>query len=433
MGLISPVVPRVGQGINHGLNSPLLLQDSWTMSNIIAELIIILLLLLANGVFAMVEIAVVSARKARLRQLAEQGDVRARTALDLAESPTRFLATVQVGITVVTVMAAAFGGATLAKALGRALQAIPGLAPYGDAIGLAVVGIGISYFSLILGELVPKRLALNNPEGIARGWAPVMAKLAALANPLVRFVGVSTDLVLRLLRVKLQAQTPVTEDEIKMLLQEGVRAGVFHQAEPRMVERVLAMDQLPVREIMTPRAKVVFLNKNAPHEAIWHKIVVSGHSDYPVYHGNRDNIVGIVSVKAIYSHLAAGIPVRLADLAVPPFIVPSLQPLMRLLEAFKQTGKRLALVADEFGSIVGLVTLTDMLEGITGEIPSAEDRLKPKARQRPDGTWLVDGLMEVERLEEVLPHLKFPSGKQRSYDTLAGFVLEQLAHGTGRG
>lgn len=398
------------------------------MRNILAEFLVILVLLLANGVFAMIEIAVVSARKARLRKLADEGDSRARAALELAESPTRFLATVQVGITVVTVMAAAFGGATLSKALGRALQTVPSLAPYGDAIGLAVVGIGISYLSLIVGELVPKRLALNNPEGIARAWARPMTRFSALAGPLVRLIGFSTDIVLRLLRVKIQKPAPVTEDEIQLLLQEGVRAGVFHQAEPKMVERVLAMDRLPVRNIMTPRAKVVFLNKDDPHEAIWHKIVVSGHSDYPVYAGHRDNLIGIVSVKAIYANLAAGIPVHLADLAVPPFIVPSVQPVMRLLETFKQSGKHVALVADEFGSIAGLVTLIDMLEAITGDIPSQEDRLKPKAKRRPDGTWLVDALMEVEQFEALLPQLRFPRRESRTYDTLAGFVLKQLAH-----
>lgn len=396
------------------------------MSNVVIEVLVIGLLLVANGVFAMTEIAVVTARKSRLRKLAEQGDVRARAALDLAESPNRFFSTVQVGITLVGVLAGAFGGATLSKVIAGALQPVPLLAPYGQGIGIAIVVIGITYFSLIIGELVPKRLAMNNPESIARFLAGPMTRLSVLAGPLVRFLGFSTDLVLRIANIKPRPQEGVSDEEIKLLLQEGVKAGVFHKAEPKMVESVLALDHLPVREIMTPRAKIIFLKRDDPHETVWHKIVVSGHSEFPVYEGTRDNVIGFVSIKAIYAHLAAGIPVRLSDLVVSPLVVPTMQPVMKLLEAFKQGGRRIALVADEFGAIIGLVTLVDVLEAIAGDIPSQEERLRPQARKRDDGTWLVDALIEIEDLERVIPALKFPPEQTRSYSTLAGFILDQV-------
>ena len=325
-------------------------------------------------------------------------------------------------------MAGAFGGATLAKAIDQALQSIPALAPYGEGIGIAVVVAAITYCSLIIGELVPKRLAMNNPEGIACWMAKPMLRLSALAHPIIQLLGYSTDLVLRVFGIKAKAETPVSDEEITMMLQEGVKAGIFHKAEPKMVESVLSLDHLPVREIMTPRAKMMFLKKDDLHNDIWHKVVVSGHSNFPVYDGNRDNVIGIVSVKAIYAHLAANIPVRLADLVMPPLVVPAIQPVLRLLDTFKQSRRQVALVADEFGSIVGLVTLVDVLEAITGEIPSQEERLQPQAKIRPDGTCLVDGLLEVEHLREVLPGLEFPRSEDRNYETLAGFIIDQLGH-----
>ncbi len=397
------------------------------MNAVLLEILIIAVLLLGNGVFAMTEIAVVSARKGRLRSLAAAGDPRAQAALDLMESPNRFFSTVQVGITLVGVLAGAFGGATLAKAVGDALDGVPWLAPYSEFMGIGLVVVAITYFSLIIGELVPKRLALKNPEAIARWMARPMIQLSRLANPLVRLLSFSTEVVLRVLRVRQAEAATVSEEEIKGLLQEGVKAGVFDKAEPRMVESVLALDRLPVREIMTPRSRIMFLRKDDAHDDVWHKIVVSGHSEFPLRDTDRDHIIGIVSVKAIYAHLAAGIPVRLVDLAEPPLIVPSVQPVLRLVETFRHSRKTVALVADEFGAIVGLATMLDVLEAITGEIPSCEERNKPRARYREDGSWLVDGLMELEALERKVPGLRLPRSTSANYQTVAGFLLAQFS------
>lgn len=396
------------------------------MGLIALEIIIILLLLVANGVFAMTELAVLSARKARLKQLAEKGDRAAATALELTAEPNRFLSTVQIGITLISICAGAFGGATIAQNIGAALAEVPGLEPYAQSLGVVIVVITLTYFSLIIGELVPKRLALGNAEGIARFMAGPMTLLARIASPLVHLLGASTDLILKLLRVKPPVNEGVTDDEVRVLMQEGMKSGVFHSAEPKMVESVLALDHLPVSEIMTPRAKVIFLNKADPHEAVWHKIVVSGHSTFPVYEGQRDNIVGVVSVKAIYANLAAGARANVVDLMVQPLIVPATQFVTQLLDSFKTSGKHVALVADEFGTIVGLITLVDVLEAIVGDIATPAERLRPMAKQRDDGSWLVDGAIEIEELQRTIPAFAFPESRTRNYGTLAGFMLAQF-------
>ncbi|MCU0772840.1 MAG: hemolysin family protein [Verrucomicrobia bacterium] len=398
------------------------------MKLILAELLILLALLVANGVFAMTEIAVVSARKSRLRRLADEGSARARAALALAESPTRFLSTVQIGITLVGILAGAFGGATFAAMLTEAFQNVAFLAPYAAFLALAIVVLTITFLSLVIGELVPKRIGLNNPERIAILMARPMHRLSALVGPVVWLLSTATESGLRLLGVRAEPAARVTDDEVKALMQEGLRAGAFEKVESELVSGVLDLDQLRVRDLMTPRTKIMYLNSEEPHEAIWHKIVVSNHSYFPVYQGNRDNVVGVVSVKAIYANLAAGAAVRLRDLLTKPLIVPATQSASRLLETFKLRRNHTALVTDEFGSIVGLVTLRDVMEAILGEMPSQDERARPTAHQRADGTWLIDGMMEVAGLQSILPEVRLGDEDSRDYQTLAGFVVKSLGH-----
>jgi putative hemolysin len=398
------------------------------MSAVAFEIVVIFLLLIANGVFAMAEIAVVSANKARLRRLADQGNGRARIALELADSPNRFLSTVQVGITLVGIYAGAFGGATLADRLAQSISHVPVLFRYADTIALGIVVAVISYFSLVLGELVPKRFALSNPEGVSMLVARPMNRLSQMARPVVAFLSGSTELFLRLLGFKAEKEVAVSEEDVRVLLQEGVRAGAFNKVESQIVQSALHLDQLPVREIMTPRPKVIWLNQDDPHEQVWHKIVVSGHSHFPVYAGNRDHTVGVVAVKSIYANLAAGAGVKLKDLMVPPLIVPASQTVLQLLEIFKQNGKHIALVTDEFGGIIGLVTLNDVMEAVLGEFPTQGERAKPEARKRNDGSWLIDAMIDLESVERALPGFKLRSGAHTEYQTLAGFVVKQLGH-----
>lgn len=398
------------------------------MSQIALEVTIILLLLLANGFFAMAEIAVVSARKSRLRRLADQGNGRARVALELAEAPNRFLSTVQIGITLVGIFAGAFGGATLAAELAGPIAKISFLATYADKIAFGLVVAVITYCSLIIGELVPKRFGLSNPEGIAMMVARPMNWLSQFAGPVVGFLSASTDALLRLLGFKPEKEAAISEEEVRVMMQEGVRAGAFNKVESQIVHSALQLDQLPVREIMTPRPKVIWLNQDDAHAQVWHKIVVSGHSHFPVYRGNRDNAVGVVSVKAIYANLAAGVGVNLRDLMITPLVVPESQTVLQLVETFKQSGKHIALVTDEFGSIVGLVTLNDVMEAVVGEFPTQGERAKPEARKRDDGSWLIDAMIDVRAVEKALPGFRFPGEVSSEYQTLAGYVVKTLGH-----
>ena len=400
------------------------------MNALITEVLVILLLLVVSGVFAMTEMAVVSSRKTRLRVMAADGNAGAKAALGLAESPNRFLPSVQLGITLVGLLAAAFGGITIAEEIAAALKPLPALTQYAEAIGVGVVVVALTYLSLVIGELVPKRLALARPEVIASRMARPVELLSRLTRPIVRVLGASTDLVLRLLGARAGAAEAISDEEVKLLLEEGMKTGVFHQSEPRMVESVLAFDQQPVQDIMTPREKLVFLNQDDAHEAVWHKIVVSGHSNFPVYAASRDRVVGVISVKAIYANLAAAAGVKLADLMTPPLLVPATQTITGLLEGFKKTRRHIALVTDEAHTVSGLVTLVDVLEAIVGEIPSLEERLRPQAVRRDDGSLLVDGGFSVAKLAPLLGESPLAAALGQRGETLAAYATAQLGLAT---
>jgi len=396
------------------------------MNTILLEILFILALLLTNGVLAMAELSLVSARKARLQAMAAKGSRAAAMAFHLAQSPNQFLATVQIGITLVGILSGAFGGATLARWLSRGLTDF-GLAPnFAATAGFVLVVVAITYGSLILGELVPKRLALSAPERFACLLAGPMNILSKIARPAVLLLGWTTDVVLKVLGTRHDPEQGVTDEEIRAMMKEGRLAGVFHSAEPEMVERVLELDDLLVNEIMTPRPKVVFVNQDDSHEIVWHKIVASRHSHFPVYQGSRDQIVGVVSVKAIYANVAAGARADLRALMAEPFFVPATQSVATLLETFRRSRRHFAVVADEFGSVVGVVTLVDVLEAIVGEVPSQEERRRPEIRQREDGTMLIDGNVEIEEVERKLG-LRVDDD-ERTYQTIAGFVLDHLGH-----
>lgn len=398
------------------------------MNSVLLELTIIFALLLANGVFAMAEIAIVSARKAKLRQLADGGDTRARLALQLAESPNTFLATVQIGITLVGVVAAAFSGASLAEKLALPLKEIAWLAPYADEAAFGLVVIVLTYFTLVIGELVPKRIGLGNPEGVASVLAGPMHLLSRVGSPVVSLLGRSTDALLAIFRIKPEPEVKVTEDEVRLLVKEGMRAGVFHPQEPAMIESVMAFDRMPVRDLMTPRSKIIWINAADAHDTVWQRIVVSAHSVFPVYEGRRDNVIGLVTVKAIYANLAAGAPVNVRDLTTPALVVPESLSATALLEKFKATGKHVALATDEFGAISGLISLHDIMESIVGDLPSPSDRLKPRAVRRDDGSWIVDGMLEAAEFEQVVTDFPLHRGAERDYQTFAGFIVKHLGH-----
>lgn len=396
--------------------------------NTFFEILILFLLLLANGVFAMAEIAVVSSRKARLKKMADEGSAKAKAALALALQPDRFLSAVQVGITLVGVLAGAFGGATLASKLAVVIARWDAVAGKAEEIAFFVVVSLITYFSLIIGELVPKRVALSNPEGRAMLIAKPMTGLASFATPVVWFLTVSTNLVLKVFGLGKEVDAPPSEEEVAHLIEQGTTAGVFHKAERAMVEGVLRLDERAVTEIMTRRTKIVWLNLGDSEETNWRKIVASGHSHFPVYEGTRDNVVGMVSVKSLWANAAAGVPNSIRVHLVPPLFVPSTINAAQLLESFKKSGKHLALVTDEYGSVQGLVSLIDVMEAIVGDLPEPGDRRSPEAVQREDGTWLVDGGMAIDDLRTRFSMPPLPGEEDEDFETLGGFVVDRFGH-----
>lgn len=391
--------------------------------DILIEIGLIVLLIAANGIFAMSELAIVSARKARLRQAAESGDAGAAVALELSEDPNRFLSTVQVGITVVGTLAGVFGGATIAEQLAIRLATIPGLARYAEGIGLAVVVVGISYLSLVFGELVPKRLALGDPERIAALVARPLRRISVIGVPLVRLLGWSTNLVLRVFGVRAREATPVTEEEIHVMVQEGAAAGVIETAEHDMVRRVFRLNDKPARVLMTRQSDVVRIDPDEPIEEVRKKVLECPHSRFPVCEGSMDRVLGIVQAKDLLGRELDGRPLDIRGLVKLPLFVYEGMSGLKVLEQFKASGMPMAIVLDEYGSVRGLLTLTDILEALVGDIPSENGETDPRAVQRADGSWLLDGSLPIAELRD---HVSLPSMPEGGFDTLAGFVLTML-------
>lgn len=390
------------------------------------EILIILVLIIANGVFSMSEMAIVSARKVRLQQLANQGDPKAKAALKLAESPNHFLSTVQVGISLIGILTGAFGGATIANRLAIYVKRVPLLAPYSEPLSFGIVVLLITYFSLIVGELVPKRLALNNPEKIASIVAIPMQALAAIASPVVFLLSASTDLILRLLGITASTEPQVTEEEIKILIEQGTEAGTFEEAEQDMVERVFRLGDRPVSYLMTPRPDIVWLDLDDSAEENRQKMVDSAYSRYPICQGGLDNVLGVIPVTDLLARSFRGEPLDLTVGLRQPVFVPESTRGLKVLELFKQTITHMALVVDEYGVIQGLVTLNDIMSEIVGDVPSTDGLDQPQAVQREDGSWLLDGMLPVEEFLELFGMEQWESDERGSYQTLGGFVITHL-------
>jgi putative hemolysin len=396
------------------------------MSLVLSQILLLSLLILINGLLSMSEIAIISARKTRLQQLADEGDHQAREALALAATPNRFLSTVQVGITLIGVLAGAVSGATLGEELAVYVSMVPWLHPYAGAVSITIVVVLITFFSLVLGELVPKRLALNRPERIARAVAAPMRALSVVAAPLVRLLSLSTDLFLRLLGVHPSEEPPVTEEELRVLLEQGTEAGVFQEVEQDMVESVLHLGDRRVMSMMTPRPDIIWLDVEDSPEMIQAKITASSYSRFPVGQGSLDQILGEVQTKDLLAHSLAGQPFDLRAVLRDPLYVPETMSALRVLEAFRQSGTAMALALDEYGSVQGLVTLTDILESIVGDIPSGDEEEDPQVVQREDGSWLLDGMLPVEELKELLNLDQLPGEEQGLFQTVAGFVVSLI-------
>ena len=387
------------------------------------EILIIIILIVLNGIFAMSEFAIVSARKVRLRQRAERGDTRAATALELANEPTTFLSTIQIGITLVGIFAGAYGGVTIAKKLATSFTSFPSLAPYAEILSVTLVVIVITYLTLVFGELVPKRIALNNADNLAASVAKPMRFLSIIAAPFVFVLSRSVEVVMRVLNVRTPAGPPVTEEDIRSLLEVGTEAGVFEKAELRMVEGIFDLDDRRVESLITHRPDIIALDLDDSDDENLRKMITSGRSTFPAFRGNLDTIVGMVSVKNVLATMAeSGSPDIEAAVTTPSF-VPGTISVMKLLEYFKDSGLHAALVTDEYGSVQGLITLHDILEAIVGDVATFGVPEVEPVTTMEDGSWLIDGSTPVSELRDILSVQAFPGEEEGKYRTIGGMII----------
>ena len=390
------------------------------------EILIVLLLILLNGLFAMAEIAIISARKSRLKQLAHDGNKNAQAALDLAQSPNRFFSTVQIGITFIGIFAGAFGEKTITTDVANFLKSFPALAPYNETLALILVVSGITYLSVIIGELVPKRLALNNPERYAKILARPMNFISLVASPLVTVLSRSTDFILGILQIRSKEDPLVSEEEVRMLIREGTRAGVFQIAEKDIVERTFRMSDKKVQSLMIHRTEIVYLDVDSSFAALKKRVSKKPHSYYPVVDGNLDKILGVIRTEDILTNFLIEGKIDLRRHLHKPLFVPEGTTGLKVLELFKKSGIHVALVIDEYGYVQGLVSLNDILEAIVGDIPTLNQLEEKEFIKRDDGSFLVDGTVPIDEFKEHFDIKKLPSEKSGLFHTIGGFVMERI-------
>jgi putative hemolysin len=387
------------------------------------EIIVVLALFLLNGFFAMAELAIVSSRRAHLERLAKEGRPGAQAAIALADDPARMLAAIQIGFTTSATLAGIFSGATLAERLEEALLVVPVLAAYGKPLSIVVMTIGVTYTALIIGELAPKYIALNNPESIAIRVAQPLALVARAAAPVILLLDGSTRLLLRLLRLRPRFNRTMTEDDIHYLVAEGARLGVIHNVERDMIEGVLDLADSPVRTIMTPRPHAQWVDLNSPKEQVLSRIRSCPHAQLLVCRGSIDEVVGIVRKQDLADRVLDGQSPDVEQVTRPPLIVHESTTILRTLDLFRKTPVHTAIVVDEFGTLQGIVTRTDLLEAVAGDLPKIDVPARPKVTQREDGSYLVDAFVPFSDVMRLIGTSEAPSG---DYMTLAAFVLAQL-------
>ncbi|MEQ1609514.1 MAG: hemolysin family protein [Hyphomonadaceae bacterium] len=389
------------------------------------ELLILVLLILLNGVFALSEMAIVSSRKPRLKAMADRGNPGAKIALRLLEDPSKLLSTVQIGITAIGVIAGAYGATSLADDMTPWVASLhPALAPHAPAIAFGVVIVLTTFLSLVLGELIPKRLALASPEFLASAMAPMMAFIEVAASPVVWLLRTVTEGVVRLLGLDRTRQEDVTEEELQSLIVEGEKAGVIEEEERDMIQSVMRLGDRSVKTIMTPRTEMIWLDPDTPREEMLKEISDSGHSRFPVAQGDADHLVGVVQTKELFAHLARTGSIDLKAVMHPPVFIPETMPVLKMLEAMRGNPVRMVIVSDEYGAVLGLVTAADLLESIAGDAALSEDEGLSPPVKRDDGSWLVDGMTPVDEFEELVGVRGLDDDE--GYSTVAGLVMHLL-------
>ena len=387
----------------------------------VLECIIVLVLILLNGLLSMLEMAVVSSRKSRLEQLAEEGSKSAAYIAKLADEPTVFLSTVQIGITLVGIGTGVYSGAMLAAPLEVLLRKIPFMVPYAAFVSYSTVVVLVTYLSLILGELLPKKLALNNPEKVAMFFARFIKTLIMLFRPLTIFLSVSTTVLLRAIGVKPNEEPPVTEEEVRVLIEQGREHGVFDDSEQMMIENVFALDDLRVSEIM-------WLDLNDSADVQFSEMSEKMYSCFVVAENDLEHVAGVVYTKRVFASWLHGGKRDLRKFIQQPLYVPEAMHTQNLLDMFKVKRIKVALVMDEFGGLAGMVTLRDVIEHLVGDLPSYDEDVKQEIVQRDDGTWLVDGMLPISEFKDYFEFEELPLEEKNGYNTVAGFVVTNIGH-----
>lgn len=390
------------------------------------ELLLLFVLMLVNGLLSMAELSLVSSRKSRLEQRAQKGERGAVTALRLLENPTRLLSAVQVGITLIGILTGAVGGATLSDEVAGWINRFPALAPYSHTIGFGIVVLGITYLSLIIGELVPKRMALTRPDAFASALARPLWLIALLASPLVYVLTVSTDALLRLLNLKLSDEPVLVNEEIRLLLKEGTEQGAVEVTEQKMVEGVLRLDDLRVGAILTPRTELEWIDLGLEPEQAKEVVLTTGHSVYPAAPDTLDAIAGFIRARDVLGMFLQSTHRPLQELVTPGLFVPDSTTALATLELLKEKRQPVAFVVDEYGGLEGMITISDIMRAVVGDVPHTTHEEEVGIRERDDGSLLVDGLLSISEFEHNLSWELEPGDFESEYHTMGGFVMEQL-------
>lgn len=395
------------------------------MATTLTEILIIIVLILINGVLAMSELAIVSSRKTKLQHWADNGDAGARAALKIASAPNDFLSTIQIGITLIGIFAGAYGGANVTDELTEWLKPFPALAPHSAVLSMSIVVVSITYLSLIIGELVPKRLALQAPEMVAKYVAKPMSIMSSLARPLVHFMSGSTNLVLKAMGIKEYSETPVSQAEIHVMIEQAAEAGIVEEAEQEMVNEVLRLGDRRVTALMTPRTDVSWLNGNETLSTVLPEIAQASHSKFLVCDKDVDEVLGIVELKKLMFAALENKEQLLKDLVIQPLYVPENTTALQLLEKFRDSKQQIAIVLDEYGGLQGLVTSEDIFQTIVGELPEEGEEPKWQNAEMPDGSWLLQGQMPIDEFFDMFS-VQRDLDDDGTYNTLAGFILAML-------
>ena len=392
-----------------------------------ANILIIAVLFYFNGIFAKYEIAMVSARKTRLQQRSDDGNRGAADALELLKDPNQqYLSTIQIMITMIDTLAGGIGGAMLANPLAEVLQKVSWLAPAADTVALIFVVVVITYFSIVLGELIPKRIAVSKPEDVVCQLSPAIRKLTRLMRPLTRLLSTSTNLGIKLLRIDTQAEPSITEDEIKVFIEQGRDIGLIEQTESDMFSGIFRLGDRRVDVLMTPRTDLEWIDIEDDQHTIISELMHSEYSRIPVGRGSLDDVLGMVNVKELIGIDLHSPNFHLTDFIREPMFVPENMQALKVFEQFRATGTHQALVIDEYGGVQGMVTLYDVLEAIVGEIPLDSEDQEQEVVQRADGSYLLDGMLPIDEIKELLDFDELPDEGRAGYQTLSGFVMNQL-------